>query len=310
MPFSTRCVIDHVWIQNIAAAVSELPGERTGAVLTLSAMTTPGRAPRGASRRRFGRLAALAAAAVLVLAGCSGDDDPGAAASGSPSAEGPRPLTGDEAQRLSMMRYTTYTDGVRAIRFEVADNGRTFTVDGWADFARHVGYAHVGQDGGEPELVAWTTAQITSHAPVGPDSGGGPPLPPPDDAAWTSSALAPEQSRLHAMLALVFQAASDRPDNPLLLQQTDARWLRSDEVDGVRVDVVAGPTADRVHDPATATTAADGGDATVRYWLDGQSRLLRLEARLGGAGEWTAVDFADAPDVDFAAAFLETTASG
>ncbi len=264
-----------------------------------------------------GRRAALATAALLAalvaLGGCSGDDEPGgtpSASDPSESGEGPRPLTGDEAQRLSMMRYTNYTDGVREVRFEVTDSGRTYTVDGWADFAQHVGYANVSQDGADPELVAWTLSELTSHAPVGPAGEAGPPLPPPDDAAWTSSTLAPEQSRLHAALALVFQAASDRPDNPLLLQQTDARWLRSDEVDGVRVDVVAGPTADRAYDPATATTAPDGSDATVRYWLDEQGRLLRLETRLGGAGDWTTVDFAEASGVDVASAFLTTTASG
>ncbi|PZF81559.1 hypothetical protein [Jiangella anatolica] len=262
------------------------------------------------SRRRLGRLAAIAVAALIALSGCSGDDDSPAGSSPSETGSGPRPLTGDEAQRLSMMRYTNYTDGVRAIRFEVVDGGRTRTVDGWADFARHVGYANVSTDGADPELVAWTLSGITTHAPVGPASADGPPLPPPDDAEWASSALAPEQSRLHAVLALVFQSASDRPDNPLLLQQTDARWLRSDDVDGVPVDVVAGPTADRAYDPETATTAPDGSDATVRYWLDEESRLLRLETRLGGAGDWTTVEFADAPGVDFAGEFLATTASG
>lgn len=268
-------------------------------------MTSRGRPPRRTTLRRSGRFAVIVAIALFALTGCSGgsgEDEPATVA-----ADSPRPLTGDEAQRLSMMRYTNYTDGVRSVRFEVVDNGRTFAVDGWADFTAHVGYAHVREDGGEPQLVAWTLSGITSHAPAG--DGGGPPLPPPDDAAWTQSALAPDQSRLHALLALIFQAASDRPDNPLLLQQTDARWLRSDEVSGVAVDVVAGPTADRPYDPATATTAPDGSDASVRYWVDAQSRLLRLEARLGGAGDWTAVDFADAPGVDFAGAFLETTAS-
>lgn len=281
---------------------------------TLVRMTRPGRRSLRPPMRRFGRFAAFAAMAAVALiaqSGCSGDDSAPASDAATATSAGPRPLSGDEAQRLSMMRYTNYTDGVRALRFEVADGGRTFTVDGWADFAAHVGYAHVSEDGADPQLVAWTLDGITSHEPVaasGADAAGaaGPPLPPPDDTAWTSSTLAPEQSRLHALLGLVFQAASDRPDNPLLLQQTDARWLRSDEVDGVAVDVVAGPTADRAYDPATATTAPDGSDATVRYWLDGDGRLLRLEARLGG--DWTAVDFAEAPGVDFAGAFL--TASG
>lgn len=298
-----------------------MPGEGTLVMLTLVRMATPGRRLGVASVRRFGRFAAMVGIALIAAAGCSGSDAPEDSPTASPSAgvgDGPRPLSGDEAQRLSMMRYTNYTDGVRALRFEVTDGGRTFAVDGWADFAAHVGYAHVSEDGGDPLLVAWTLSGISSHEPVGAGGSGGgsgaddggPPLPPPDDTAWTSSTLAPEQSRLHAMLSLVFQAASDRPDNPLLLQQTDARWLRSDEVGGVAVDVVAGPTADRAYDPATATTAPDGSDATVRYWVDDESRLQRLEARLGGGGDWTAVDFTDAPGVDFAGEFLEATASG
>jgi hypothetical protein len=32
-----------------------------------------------------------------------------------------------------------------------------------------------------------------------------------------------------------------------------------------------------------------------------------MELRLGGGGEWTVVDFAEAPDVDFAADFLAAT---
>jgi hypothetical protein len=321
MAISTQCDTDHSLRLDNASLCPELPGERRTIVLTLIRMNAPGRRVTVGAVRRFERFAAMVAIALIALAGCSDDDSADASPTASPSAgegDGPRPLSGDEAQRLSMMRYTNYTDGVRALRFEVTDGGRTFAVDGWADFVAHVGYAHVSEDGGDPRLVAWTLSGITSHEPVGAagssdgDDGGdgGPPLPPPDDTAWTSSALTPQQSRLHAMLSLVFQAASDRPDNPLLLQQTDARWLRSDEVGGVPVDVLAGPTADRAHDPATATTAADGSDATVRYWIDDESRLRRLEARLGGGGDWTAIDFADAPGVDFAGEFLETTASG
>lgn len=263
------------------------------------------------------RLALPAAVVIALLAGCS-DDDAGSPDStgGSPgvtatAADEPRPLSGDEAQRVSMMRYTNYTTGVRSVRFEVVDNGRTFAVDGWVDFVSHVGYAHVSEDGADPLLVAWTGSGIMSHEPLAAGDDDGPPLPPPDDAAWTSSALDPTQSRLHAALAVLLQTANDRPDNPLLLQQTDARWLRTDEVNGVPVDVVAGPTEDRAYDPATSTAAGDGSDATLRYWVDADGVLLRMEIRLGGSGGWTTVDLADAPaDVSFADAFLGTTTGG
>ncbi|TDE02559.1 hypothetical protein [Jiangella asiatica] len=255
--------------------------------------------------------AALTALVIVVLAGCA-DDDPGPEAGSTTTvADEPRPLTGDEAQRLSMMRYGNYTTGVRSVEFEVVDGGRTFTVDGWVDFVGHVGYANVSEDGGDPLLAAWTASSITSHEPAGPATDDGPPLPPPDDAAWTSSTLAPAESRLHATLAVVLQAGNDRPDNALLLQQTDARWLRSDELAGVTVDVVAGPTEDRVYDPATSTAAGDGSDATLRYWVDGDSVLRRMEVRLGGAGDWTVIDLGDAAaEVSFADEFLATTTGG
>ncbi|WP_051425937.1 hypothetical protein [Jiangella gansuensis] len=262
------------------------------------------------------RLALPAALVIALLAGCSDDDAISPDGGGSPgatatTADEPRPLSGDEAQRVSMMRYANYTTGVRSVRFDVVDNGRTFTVDGWVDFVAHVGYAHVSEDGAEPLLVAWSAEGITSHEPVVTAADDGPPLPPPDDAAWTSSALDPTQSRLHAALAVLLQAGNDRPDNPLLLQQTDARWLRADEVDGVPVDVVTGPTEDRVYDPATSTSAGDGSDATLRYWVDADGVLQRMEVRLGGSGDWTTVDLSDAPaDVSFADAFLGTTTGG
>ncbi|NED96054.1 hypothetical protein G1H11_12120 [Phytoactinopolyspora alkaliphila] len=251
----------------------------------------------------------------LAVTGCgSSADDDNAAADGSATAASQgdlRPLTADEAQRLAIMRFTNFNTGVRAVRFEVTDSGARYAVDGWVDFESGLGYAGVHDnraDGGQgPLLVAWSEDTISSHDPVGDDEAV--PLPPPDTAtgtdAWTSSSLSPAESRLHAALAVVLAAGSDRPDNPLLLRQTDARWLRSDEVDGVPADVILGPTHDEAHDPATSTAAPDGSDATLRYWIDDDGLLMRMEVRLGGGAEWTVVDFDDASDVSFADAFLD-----
>ncbi len=252
----------------------------------------------------------MAVGIALVAAGCGGSDeepDGSAPAPTTTEAADVRPLTTDEAQRLAMMRFSNYTAGVRSVQFELRDSGQTYRVDGWVDFAAALGYAHVweGLDGEPPTLVAWTKIGISSHDPV--DGADRPPLPPPntngDATAWTSSELAPDASRLHAALATILLAGHDRPDNPVLLQQTDARWSHSDTVDGTPVDVLFGPTSDEPYDAATSSTAGDGSDATVRYWIDGESLLRRMELRLGGAGEWTAIDF-DEADVDFARHFL------
>jgi hypothetical protein len=222
---------------------------------------------------------------------------------------GPRPLTTDEAQRLAVMRFSNFDAGVRSVRFEVDDAGVQYAVEGWTDFAAGLGYAtlHAGGDGA---LIVWTPETIGSHAPVGDEPQ--PPIPPPvdsvDDADWSTSALSPSASRLHAALAIALEAGHDRPDNPVLLQQTDARWLRSDEVGGEAVDVVAGPTSDHAYDPDTAVD--DGSDATIRYWVDRDGVLRRLEARIGGAPDWTAIDFGDGGDVSFADAFTATEGAG
>lgn len=260
-----------------------------------------------------GRVTALAAALALAtclatcLAACVGQADP--PSQSATTAPEPRPLTAEEAQRLSVMRFMNFNASVRSIALEVDEAGTAYALHGWVDFAARLGYAAL-RSGSDSALVAWTAETIGSHPPVGDEDL--PPLPPPvtsaDDPDWSTSELAPSASRLHAALAVVLEAGHDRPDNPLLLQQTDARWLRSDEVDGVAVDVVAGPTSDHPFDPATST--GDGSDATIRYWLDHDSVLHRLEVRLGGSGDWTVVDFGDGHDVEFADAFTAETGGG
>lgn len=258
-------------------------------------MTAP--TPRAAA-------AVVALALTLVLTACDGDDGAGGTgtvSSASPTASA-RPLTTDEAQGLATMRFQNYAAGVRTVRFEVADAGRTYVVDGWVDFVAHLGYASVHEtSSGETGLLAWT-AQTVSTFDGDVDPGDEPPLPPPglDEAAWVTSDLAPDRSRLHALLAVLTGLANDRPDNPVLLQQSDARWLREDSVDGVPVDVLAGPTSD---DLSEQDPDADGSAATVRYWVDESWRILRLETRLGGSGSWTGVDLGAAEGVEFADAF-------
>ncbi|WP_277207621.1 hypothetical protein [Isoptericola croceus] len=261
------------------------------------------------------RAAAVAVALTLALGltACGDSDadtDGDVDTAPSPSATA-RPLTTDEAQGLATMRFQNYAAGVRTVRFEVADAGRTYAVDGWVDFVAHLGYAGVHETSSdETGLLAWSAQTVSTFDG---DSGASepepeppplPPLPPPgmddDGTTWTGSDLVPDQSRLHALLAVIVGLGNDRPDNPVLLQQSDARWLRQDSIDGVPVQVLAGPTSD---DVSEQDPDADGSAATVRYWVDESWRILRLEMRPGGSGDWIAVDLGEAEGVDFADAF-------
>jgi hypothetical protein len=72
-------------------------------------------------------------------------------------------------------------------------------------------------------------------------------------------------STLDTVLRLLLGLSSDRPENAMLLRQSDARWLREDHLGGVTADVLRGPSA-------------GAGAANLRYWVARDGRLLRVEA--------------------------------
>jgi hypothetical protein len=114
-----------------------------------------------------------------------------------------------------------------------------------------------------------------------------PPVAPPQDG-WRIRRMGgtgTEVNPLDSFLALVFAAAADRPDRPEALERSEARWLGRDRAGGAAVDVLLGPAVPQATwdgGPASPTPTAltDMGGA-VRYWLDSDARLHRLEALLG-----------------------------
>lgn len=267
-----------------------------------------------ATRRHQPRTGALLVTLALLVCGCSAPADGSTAGTTAAAADGARtarPLTTDEAQGLATMRFRTSTPSVRHMSLEVDDHGQRFVVDGWVDLIAHVGYATV-RDAATPDvaLLAWTPVGIATYEPAPAGTASLPPLPPPglaDAAAWRSSSLDPSTSRLHAVLATVLALGNDRPDNPLLLQQSDARWLREDEVGGTAVVVYSAPTTDELD---AQDTTSDGSAASVRYWVDSGWVAQRLEVRPGGSGPWVQVDLAPADDVELSALLLDPSDAG
>ena len=132
--------------------------------------------------------------------------------------------------------------------------------------------------------------------PAEPDADGMPPLPIPgaDDPTWLSRAIDASASALDRRLVLIGSLGSDRPENPLLLQQTGALWLGEDEVDGTAVTVFAAPPSDEVAEPGSV----DADTSPLRLWVTADALLLRAQTRVDGA--WQDVDFGTAagPDLE------------
>ncbi|WP_330277209.1 hypothetical protein OG205_16935 [Lentzea sp. NBC_00516] len=192
----------------------------------------------------------------------------------------PRPLSIQEAERLALVRFSNYTTGISAFTASVPSPGGRIVLDGRVDFVNHLGYAGMRTDGREDAvsqgLLQWNLGRMAFA--TSPSTTAVEPVPVVD---WRVRALRERGSELDGALRLLVNLGSDRPENPQLLLQSTARWLRPDKIGDAAVDVFEGPRQ------------KDAADARLRYWLDQDGKLRRLEARLGAQEDLAVFDFAD-----------------
>lgn len=238
-----------------------------------------------------GRLAAAVTTVVLAVALA-------ACAPGAQAAPEPRPVTTEESQLLAAMRFRNYDAGVRALAFTVVDGAAELTFTGWYDFSRRTGYGTVDAADGARALLLWNGETIGLSETA--SRAGTAPLPVPADAEWSTSRLDPRSSRLHALVSVVAGLGADRPDNPLLLQQSGALWMGSETVGDAATTIFAGPPGE---DPVDAGTEVDPDRSATRYWVDASGVLWRAEIRLGGDADWVRLEFATADAVDLGSLF-------
>jgi hypothetical protein len=182
----------------------------------------------------------------------------------------PRALTEAEAERLAVVRFRNFED--RGVKFSAIIPHTTgqLSVIGYVNYRKEVGYALVRPMAATDQglwLVQWNAGQRVLWG--GKYDGATPPLELPDFEPESQS-FAPSGSSLDAFLAIMLALGGDRPDNPQLLLQSDAQWLRSDAIGEVAVDVIKGPTEQ------------SQGDSRTTYWLDERGQMLRLELQLSG----------------------------
>lgn len=198
------------------------------------------------------RLVWLSVLSVCFLAACSANQS-------ETDTKQPRALTQGEAERLGVSRFRNYDAGVREIDLIIppANGQERLQLVGWIDFVNHLGYVSVSE--GDEGLaistgnVVWNGSALAIAPPTSKEAGQ---LPQADlgTQSWTTTTLDGQTSALTASLLFLLSLGSDRPENSVLLAQSDAAWLRSTEVSGHSVDVFAAPSS--------TSSAADSPEAS------------------------------------------------
>jgi hypothetical protein len=224
------------------------------------------------TRRQFS--GALVAMTLLLTTACSGDAEPAAA-----RASAVRPVTVAESERLASVRFRNFDAGSRKVTATYSDQGHEVALEGWYDYTTHTGYGLVSADGVPSDRVVWdgrvlaTTAGDHLGEPV--TSLGG----------WQAGRLDARTSPLAVVLTVLAGLGADRPENPLLIRQGGALWLREDTAGRQDVTVFAGPADQQ-------TDGADPDAAGIHYWVDQSGLAHRVDVRLGE--QWAEINLEDA----------------
>lgn len=208
----------------------------------------------------------------------------------------PRPLTEKDSQLLAVSRFNNFDAGAREISATIRDTDSTWELRGWYDYERGVGYAALSnaaiEKGPADALLLWSQHTLLSRPAGEARQGELPPSPVPDaddlGGAWQQTGYDPSTYPAHAGLLVIANLGADRPENPLLLQQSDALWLREDAVGDTPVTVFMGPTSGDATAPRGDEIDPNAG--TIRYWVDTQGKMLRVEMRLTQDGFWSSVE--------------------
>ncbi|GAA1621833.1 hypothetical protein [Leucobacter chromiireducens] len=239
-----------------------------------------------ASRRRPGALIAILIAVAVLIGGALI-----VWAQFTDTSE-PRFLTTEESQSLAVSRFNNFTEGTREITLRVAAPNGDLVGEGFFDYASGTGIARLtradggreseGEDRSTPVSLVWWNYEIMGE--LRSDE----PLPNLDDMSelvdrddWrfaTREQVA--ESPLGALLVLTAGYGFDRPDNPKLIEQSDAVWLgTSDQVPGGEGTWAQLPSADQVREPGSRPA---NNAALPRVLFDADGTVW--QARIGAEG--------------------------
>ncbi|MFE6685188.1 hypothetical protein ACFVFQ_01805 [Streptomyces sp. NPDC057743] len=198
---------------------------------------------------------------------------------GGPGPSRPRALTSDEVNRLAITRFRNYEAHGRAVTIRVPSASGGLLVTGSVDYRAKVGYGVVhgtGRDTSSDGLIQWKAGTVLVH-PMAHTPTVAPASPP--GSGWYGRPSQPSGSALDSALAIALRLGSNRPDNAELLPQNGAAWVGEGQLRGHGVDIMLGP-----HTGA-------GTSGTVRYWIDSDGTMFRMQAGVASAPQPVVIDF-------------------
>jgi hypothetical protein len=186
----------------------------------------------GQLRRRTAGILALGLVAGLCAA-CSGSP-------AAPSRAANSRLTQAEALSLAQVLYQDYEEGGAHVSVTVPySSSITATLTGDVDFKDHTGHLVVDTlvKGYQPEVQDVDYTSNAVYEKGGPDVAQEIAASGRAGVQWVERSPDPAQRPIDTVIAIIVALASPQRDNPLLVQESNARWMARQRVDGVEVDV-------------------------------------------------------------------------
>lgn len=213
-------------------------------------------------RRRVGSTAAIVAILAIVTTGCAPSEA--------------RPLTDDEANRLASFRFVNFREDAVTYAFTAPESVEASGLLR-IDAHEHAGAGIMGTTAEPTGVFVWDEHSVFESAHLDAVQ---------DPAAWRGRAT--QENVFDTVLLMALLLVNDRPENPQLLQQSAARWVGEDDVDGAPCDVFTGPD----EDGASATVAPE--ERNVTYCIDDEGSLLKFSARFDQGDDWWVLQKSDA----------------
>ena len=219
---------------------------------------------------RFVPLCAALLVATLAIAACGSSSDSKSQSSATTSAgsgavdSAATPgtaLTAGQASRLARILFNNYEDkGASFVADVPFGAGTTFTLSGDVDWTKHEGSATLHTDYQDPAetdtdlQLAWDVNGVYTHLDK-----------PEGQFEWVGSVV-DTSVPLHQVLLLIDKVSSTKAENPLLVRQSGATFLRKERVGSVDAEVFR------------------YGDNTT-YWVDPKAaRMLKVSAQFKSVG--------------------------
>jgi hypothetical protein len=191
----------------------------------------------------------------------------------------PRPVTATEALMLAELPVRARAATGGTVTLTVPAPAGVLAADGWLDWRTPAAYFAVRDvdDPGSGSLLRADRTTATTRIGGLTGTATMPPLRPPSDtwtqSTWAQRAAVPDDVDLDTLLTTVLGLGSGTRMDPNPLRTT-ASWLRTDTVGTVSVNVF------ELRDGAETVP----GQGLLRYWVDKDGLLRRLEVRTAGGG--------------------------